>query len=774
MTTRLTTGLTTGLAGALAELVLGVRLALGGGRRGWGRLALTAVGIGVGVAVLLLAASVPAAYAAHQGRLFATDHGEPAADLSDGLLLQLRSDSFRGDRFSVSYVEAGGPHAPVPPGLRRIPAPGELAASAAMARLLADPDAGLLRARYPRTPTQVVGDEALSGPAELVLYVGAAGLPTSDGAVLRFVPADPGDEALSPLLWVLLVVGVVVLLAPVIVFVAISARLSGAERDRTLAAVRLVGCSIAGTRRIAAGEALAGALLGLGLGTALFLLARPLAEHQAVAGFTPFAGDLVPPWSLIALVVLGVPALAVATTVLALRRTLIEPLGVTRQAAPVRRRLWWRLLVPLAGVALLLAIIATGLDRESRRGQLPLVAGVVLVLLGVPALLPWALDGVVRRGWSATPALQLATGRLRAESGTPARVVAGLGVVLAGAIGLSSILAVAGARYGVPELGGPPVATASPVGTGPDGLDARRDALAATPGVRTAAVLGRYLIADATGNGRDLTVVPCPTLQALLDLPACRDGQVFEVSDPGAPPREALTGRALRVTSLAGDGGAGEPGVPASLPAPLTLPVSGAATSLGTLVATPGALPDLRGVPVRPLLVARYDPASRDVDDRIRAALAPLQWRAQVTTTPVVVLVGDRDHYADIRRGLFAGTLLTLALAAATMVVAAVEQVRERRRPLAVLAAAGVSRLMLVRSLLWQNAVPLVLAVGVADVLGVVLGALVLRLVAVPVEVDVASVVTYSGVAVLAAAAATALTLPAVVRATRPTGLRAE
>jgi len=107
-------------------------------------------------------------------------------------------------------------------------------------------------------------------------------------------------------------------------------------------------------------------------------------------------------------------------------------------------------------------------------------------------------------------------------------------------------------------------------------------------------------------------------------------------------------------------------------------------------------------------------------------------------------------------------------------VVAALEQIRERRRPLAALAAAGVPRTLLARSLLWQNAVPLVLAVVVADVLGCVLGALILRLVGEPVVVDGAGVATYSGVAVLAAGLATVLTLPAVTRATRPAGLRAE
>ena len=766
------------LADPLLDLFLGLRLAAGGGRRGWVRPALVAVGTAVGVSVLLLAASVPAALAAHERRAWATEGPVPDGAPADVLYLQTRDDAFRGVPFQVRYVEAGGPHAPVPPGLPRIPRPGEIGVSAAMARLLAAPDAGLLRERL-RTPARAltVADDALSAPTDRLLYVGATGLPHDD-AVVRFVPAQPDGRTLTPLLWALLVVGVVVLLAPVVVFTAISARLSGAERDRTLAAVRLVGCSIAGTRRVAAGESLAGALVGVGLGAAGFLAVRPLAERQSLVGVTPFAADLVPSWPLVALVAVGVPALAVVTTTLALRRTLIEPLGVTRQAASTRRRLWWRLLVPLAGAAVLGTLIITGLGGGTDGLRVPLVAGVVLVLLGVPALLPWVLDRALRSGWHRTPALQLATGRLRAEGGTPARVVAGLGVVLAGAIGMSSILAAASRTYRVDDLGGPPVATVQMVEGAAGVLERPAAELATVTGVRSAAVLSRYtLVDDGTGTVVDLTVVPCPTLRALLDLPICRDGAVYAV--PGSAADEVLGsgggggGRHAHVVGPRADPAAG-PGVPAVLPAATALRPSLAAAALGAVVVTPGVLPDVTRLVPEPVLTVRYDPAVADVEDRIRLAVAPLAWRARTSTQAQVALTTDQDRFDGIRRGLLAGSLLTLALAAATMVVAALEQIRERRRPLAALAAAGVPRTLLARSLLWQNAVPLVLAVVVADVLGCVLGALILRLVGEPVVVDGAGVATYSGVAVLAAGLATVLTLPAVTRATRPAGLRAE
>ena len=43
----------------ISDLALGVRLAVGGSRKSWARLALQGVGIGLGVALLLFAASLP-------------------------------------------------------------------------------------------------------------------------------------------------------------------------------------------------------------------------------------------------------------------------------------------------------------------------------------------------------------------------------------------------------------------------------------------------------------------------------------------------------------------------------------------------------------------------------------------------------------------------------------------------------------------------------------------------------------------------------------------
>ncbi|MGW0212498.1 FtsX-like permease family protein [Streptomyces sp. NPDC003233] len=61
------------------------------------------------------------------------------------------------------------------------------------------------------------------------------------------------------------------LLAPIGVFIAAAVRFGGQHRDRRLAALRLVGADRGMTTGIAAGEAVPSTLVGIALGTILFL-----------------------------------------------------------------------------------------------------------------------------------------------------------------------------------------------------------------------------------------------------------------------------------------------------------------------------------------------------------------------------------------------------------------------------------------------------------------------------------------------------------------------
>lgn len=117
----------------------------------------------------------------------------------------------------------------------------------------------------------------------------------------------------------------VVLLAPVAIFIATAVRFGGDRRDRRLAALRLVGADIRTTRRIAAGEALFGALLGLLFGLAFFLVGRQFVGAVEIWDVSAFPADLAPDLRLASLISVAVPLTAVLVTLVAMRSVVIEP-----------------------------------------------------------------------------------------------------------------------------------------------------------------------------------------------------------------------------------------------------------------------------------------------------------------------------------------------------------------------------------------------------------------------------------------------------------------
>ncbi len=108
----------------------------------------------------------------------------------------------------------------------------------------------------------------------------------------------------------LALLGAVVLLLPGFTFVATTARIAGAQRDRRLSALRLVGSDSRQVHRIAAAESLVSAVAGLVVGTAAFLVVRELIEGVELFGTSFYASDLTPDLLGASLVVLAVPAVS--------------------------------------------------------------------------------------------------------------------------------------------------------------------------------------------------------------------------------------------------------------------------------------------------------------------------------------------------------------------------------------------------------------------------------------------------------------------------------
>lgn len=755
---------------------MGVRFAFGGGRESRIRTLLTAVGVGVGVALLLLTAAVPTVLAHRHDRERARNAGTTAPRSgADTLLMAYADTTYRDAEVAGRLVRPEGAHPPLPPGLDRLPAPGTMVVSPALDRLLKSPRGELLRARLAHRVTGTIGKDGLVEPQELLYYAGSSDL-TAAADVDRvdrlrsFGSKDPGGLA-DPSLFLLVVVVFVTLLTPVAVFVAAAVRFGGDRRDRRLAALRLLGASAAMTRRVAAGEALGGALAGLAFGALVFALGRGFAERITFLPVGVFTGDLTPVSSLAALIAVAVPLAAVAVTLFSLRSVAIEPLGVVRAARPSRRRLRWRLLLPLGGFGLLWTELDRGRDRGTYDAAL-VVPGTVLALLGVTVLLPWVVEAVVGRLGAGPPSWQLAVRRIQLHSGTAARTVNGVAVAVAGAIALQMLLTGLTDAYTTRtgnDLSRARLEVALPAGRSPADAAER---LVAGGGARAATALSEGTLRLDPGDrfsGTDLAVGDCGALREVAVLPDCREGDVFVVQDaprdPGVRP-----GAALHLTGPRGSGTSFTWRIPRRMKEAHGRPDPGGTTRSG-LLATPAAVPRETTAALTGRIFVALDPARTDAQERVRNSVAAVDPLADVR----VLTTRTKSPQLDaITTGLAAGVTCVLLLIGASLLISQLEQLRERRSTLSALVAFGTPRRTLGLSVLWQTVLPVGLGVALAGLVGVGTGAVLLRMSGRPAHVDWGFVGAMAGISVSAVLLVTLLALPPLVRMMRPDGLHTE
>ena len=110
----------------------------------------------------------------------------------DAELWNYGNDVYRGQTIERLDVARLGPGAPVPPGVSRLPGAGEYYASPALAALIRSVPADELGDRFPGHLAGTIGDSALTGPDELVIYVGY------QPAQLGQARHDGGDEDREP------------------------------------------------------------------------------------------------------------------------------------------------------------------------------------------------------------------------------------------------------------------------------------------------------------------------------------------------------------------------------------------------------------------------------------------------------------------------------------------------------------------------------------------------------------------------------------------------
>ncbi len=648
------------------NIVLGLRIAFAGGRESVARFALMASGVAIGVVLLLFSLT---AMPGLQGRIdryawHRTDASTPATAPDAALWLAV-TDRYAGQNIIRVHIAALGARPPVPPGLDRLPGAGEMVVSPALAELLRTVPDDQLGDRFPGQVTGTIGLEGLVSPDELVAIVGHTPeqLRATVGAYEIRGFERPGEEMdLGIFVQILVTMLAVLLVGPVLVFIALVTRVGAARREQRFAAIRLAGATRGQTGVLAATETAVAAIGGVLLGSLGYAVARPVAaKHVRLEGLRFPLDDLAAPAWQVAVVLGAVPLIAVATTLVALHRVQITPLGARRR---VRRRppRAWRLVPIAVGILGIMAIDQRSSDPDAPADDPALaLLGVVAplsILVGIvisgPWLCMWISRGLARLSRRATTLM--AARRIAADpyAASHAVIAVALAVFVATPIGVAAEASADAPR----TVLDPGVVAIQVVGAAEETL---------------APLMSDRVVVARSGPGRSM-IVPCAELARVTSL-TC--------------PLPVEVGERGPVAALFYPNGFAEPGPNAD-----RLPID---TLFVPTDGTLAAEERIRTLAVRTMPHA----LTRTYRDYAAEGPAPQPIDAELYKSAL----GGAESLFPIAMAF------VVLVAACSLTVSTVAGLMDRRRPFALLRASGVS----VRELRWlallETAVPLALTV---------------------------------------------------------------
>ncbi|MFI7608067.1 FtsX-like permease family protein [Micromonospora sp. NPDC049366] len=679
-----------------------LRLTLSGGREAATRLLVIATAVALGVGMLLATlAGMNAVDAQNQRYGWLNTAAAPASPdpSADGLWWMIREDFHSGRPIGRVEVGSSGPDAPVPPGIPRLPGPGEFYVSPALADLLRAAPAAELGDRFPGREVGTIGPAALPSPDSLLIVIGRTPADLERlGAqrVSQIMTTSPSDCRSGCYVGInrdgmalVLSVVAVALLFPVLVFIGTATRLAATRREQRFAAMRLIGATPRQITVISAVESTVAAAAGTLAGFGVFLAVRPGLAAIPFTGERFFTADLSLTLADVLLVAVGIPLGAVVASWLALRRVQISPLGVSRRVTPKPPRAW-RLVPLVVGVAELTYFV--GRRPPTTNGQLTAyLSGFLLILVGLLLAGPW-LTMVTARLLAARagrPATLIAARRLSDNPRAGFRSVSGLIVALfvtsvatgtittyianRGEPPTDSVAATSLSKWFRPEDGPPPTAAQIPA------------ALATVPGVRSVTLVHRN--PDPHGwQG----VITCAELDRLQVYGSCPPGaRVASVTDD-------LVG--MRAFDLTTD----------------------------TYVWEAADL-DPADIDRQPILSVVVDTTDRAAFERARTILVDAFPTGRFPASTAEWASSSARVFTQFQQLANVVTLASLPIAGCSLAMSVAGGLSDRRRPFSLLRLTGVRLRTLRRVVALETVAPLLLVAAVAIAMGFLAAHLFLR-----------------------------------------------
>ena len=739
---------------------LGLRLTLRGGPEAVRRLVLVTVAVTLGVGLLLTTLAGINPVQAQNDRyawLETTATGAEHPTQGDPMWWRLSADEYRGELVGRVDVAATGPHSEVPPGLSRLPAPGEVFASPGLARLMRAAPPEQLADRYPGSLVGTIGAAGLPAPDSLIVVVGRSvtelahrpgareitGISTTTPESCNGACYAIGINANG--IQLVLAVVAAALLFPVLIFIGTATRLSAARREQRFAALRLVGATPRQVGVIAAVESTAAAVIGTAAGFGLFAAVRPALAGIPFTGAPFFVADLSLGSPEIVLVAAGIPLAAAVVARLALRRVVVSPLGASRRTTPPPVR-WWRLLPLLAGLGALGWFVLAGKPATIPGQIYGFTGGLLVTMAGLVVAGPWLTQlgsRLMLRG-AGRPAALLAARRLSDDPRAGFRAISGLVLALfvaSVAVGLITTIDAYEGGSGVTTAQKATLVDdlndytsrrpSTPVRALPADLPAE---LRDVPGVRSVVVVHAASSTDGFPDG----VVSCADLATIPALGRCPAGAA-----------------AVRISVNM----AGSRFQPPVWPATSARAVQPAGPVAGVVVGTDGS-------------TAAIERARTLLETGIPAApyaANPMTVAESMGENANVRLDAEYRQLADVV------VLTSLPIAGCTLAVSVIAGLNDRRRPFALLRLTGAPLRSLRRVVVLESAVPLLVSAAVAIGTGFLAAFLFLRSqLDYRLQAPGGAYWAVVGAGLVLSLAIIASTLPVLARTTGPEAARAE
>ncbi|RZA22685.1 MAG: hypothetical protein EOP10_14780 [Proteobacteria bacterium] len=346
-----------------------------------------------------------------------------------------QEDSFGKRAIQTFWIGGNVQKIAPPPGLRKWPRPGEFFLSPALAHLSRTAPTDQLSKRFGTKFTGILGSEGLGSPKQLVAIVGTTGEKLQEaGRTYSISAVQSKPDERGSRYWFISAIGMLSILFPLMVFVGTSCTLGVTQREKILAALRLIGATRFQVGIFSSVESIGSAVLGFCLGTLLFKAVRAQMSNVFFGRDYFFLEDFNVNSQQVGLTFICIAAITVLSTMRTTIRVGLSPLGIARQVSGLSLSLWRAF--PIIAGAFTLAFAASlgngGIGKSTTQVEILSTLGFILVFWGIiaigPLLTRWSGQLIASRASGA--AILTAARRIEQDSVAIFRSVSGVVVAV--------------------------------------------------------------------------------------------------------------------------------------------------------------------------------------------------------------------------------------------------------------------------------------------------------------------------------------------------------